>query len=415
VEDSERPESGASHSTPQHAMKEKKKSRPKRVAISLELDWGFKRHLEVYAGCQRYADEAGWQCEINPAADRAIRKAPGQGPYDGVIARATKPMAVAVKKAGVPLVNVWMNSPMKGLPSVFPDCEAAGVMAAEHLLGRGFRHFGFLGYQRDIDSQLELNGFRGVTRKNGFRCKVCRFSRTSVAGAARGWETFVADVEKWIDSWETPIGVFITSDLFCRYVIDLCRTRGLHVSQDVAIVGCSNEPEICNSPAPSLTSIDQGYGQVGYRAAEMLDLLMSGKKPPSGPELVAPAELIPRQSTDAYAADDPLVARALRFIAEHSHERIQVKHVAAAVAATRRTLERRFRESVGRAIADEITRMRLERAKRRMVETDAPMKDVARESGFRTADHFYKVFARIEGMPPTQYRERHQQAFPERV
>ena len=29
----------------------------RRVAISLELDWGFKRHLEVYAGCQRYADE----------------------------------------------------------------------------------------------------------------------------------------------------------------------------------------------------------------------------------------------------------------------------------------------------------------------------------------------------------------------
>ena len=109
------------------------------------------------------------------------------------------------------------------------------------------------------------------------------------------------------------------------------------------------------------------------------------------------------------------MARALRFIAENSHTRIQVKHVATAVAATRRTLERRFRESVGRAIADEITRMRLERVKRRMVETDAPLKDVAKESGFRTADHFYKVFARVEGMPPTQYREQHQQAFPERV
>jgi transcriptional regulator GlxA family with amidase domain len=50
-----------------------------------------------------------------------------------------------------------------------------------------------------------------------------------------------------------------------------------------------------------------------------------------------------------------------------------------------------------------------------MVETDASMKDVATDAGFRSADHFYKVFARVEGMPPSQFRERHQKAFPERV
>ena len=47
----------------------------------------------------------------------------------------------------------------------------------------------------------------------------------------------------------------------------------------------------------------------------------------------------------------------------------------------------------------------------RMVETDAPMKDVALDAGFRDADHFYKVFARVEGLPPTQYRRERQKAF----
>lgn len=129
------------------------------------------------------------------------------------------------------------------------------------------------------------------------------------------------------------------------------------------------------------------------------------------PELVPPAELIPRQSTDVLAANDQLVARALRFIFENSHRRIQANHAAA----TPRTLERRFRESVGRSIAGEITRLSIQRAKRRMVETDASMKDVAMDAGFRSADHFYKVFARIEGMPPSQFREQRQKAFPEQV
>ena len=83
------------------------------------------------------------------------------------------------------------------------------------------------------------------------------------------------------------------------------------------------------------------------------------------------------------------------------------------VSTNRRTLERKFRESVDCTIAEEITRLRLERAKRRMVETDAPMKDVALEAGFRNADHFYKVFSRVEGLPPSDFRAQRQKAFPE--
>jgi LacI family transcriptional regulator len=395
-------------------MKNKKNVSPRRVAISLDLNWGYKRHLEVFAGCQKYADEAGWDCSINPVADHMLKR--GQGTRcDGVIARATTQLAQAARQAGVPVVNVWMNSPTQGLPSVFADFEASGVMAAEHLLARGFRKFGYLGFLRDIDSRRQLHGFRNVVRDRGFSCTVQRVSRNCDDGSARAWEEFVTSLEKWIDTWELPIGIFVCQDLFCRFLIDVCRAKGLHVSQDVAIVGTHNESEICGAPSPSLTSIDLGFGQVGYRAAAMLDRLMAGGAAPVEPELVPPAELVPRQSTDAYAASDPLVARAMRFIAENGHRRIQVKHVAAAVATTRRTLERRFREAMGRSIAGEITRMRLQRAKRRMVETDAAMKDVAIEAGFRTADHFGKVFTRIEGVSPSIYREGRQKAFPQRI
>ena len=395
-------------------MKKIKNDKPPRVAISLELNWGYKRHMEVYAGCQKYADEAGWDCSINPAAEFMLGQGAGRG-YDGIIARASIHLAAAARKAGVPVVNVWVNTPTKGLPSVFADFEASGAMAAEHLIARGFRRFAYLGIQRDLDSQSQFSGFRNFVRAAGYPCTVHRFARNCDDGKASNWETFVSGLEKWIDTWELPMGVFVTQDLFCRFLIDVCRAKGLHVSQDVAIVGTHNETEICNAPEPSLTSIDLGFGQVGYRAAAMLDRLMAGQAVADGPEMVPPAELVSRQSTDVYATSDRLVARALRFIAENGHRSIQVKHVASAVATTRRTLERRFNESMGRSIAGEITRLRVERAKRRMVETDASMKNVAIEAGFRTADHFGKVFTRIEGISPSQFREQHQKAFPARV
>ncbi len=387
-----------------------------RVAISLELEWAYKRHLQMYAGCQQYADEAGWLSSVNPAIDRMLAiGADGRPNYDGIIARATPALAAAAKKAGVPLVNVWLNSPVRKLPGVFPDFELSGVMAAEHLIGRGFSQFGYLGHRRDIDSTQQLTGFRRVIEAAGFPCTTHHLIANQLEGSARGWEAFVAGLEAWIDTWEPPIGVFICGDLYSRYLIDVCRAKGLHVSQEIAIIGTGNEQELCNSPEPSLTSIDMGFGKAGYQAAALLDRLMSGGEPPATPELIAPAELVPRHSTDVYASEDLIVARALRYISENSHRRIQVDHVAAAVATTRRTLERRFSEFAGRTIADEITRLRLERAKRRMVETDAPMKDVATDAGFRNADHFYKVFTRIEGIPPSQYREERQQAFPQRV
>jgi len=385
-----------------------KRCKPKKVAIALEVQWGHKRHLETYAGCQRYADEAGWDCSITPATPNLLRMENRKPSFDGILARATPALASTAKRMKVPLVNLWLNSPTQNLPGVFGDFVSSGTMAAEHLIGRGFKRFGYLGFLRDKDAGLQLTGFRNRLKGEGLRCIAHRFSRESVTDKARGWKTFIDDLGKWADSWEPPIGIFVVNDLFCRYLIDVCRAKDLHVPQDVGIVGSSNEPTICASPPPALTSIDLNHEQIGYRAASLLDRMMKGAKPPKTPELVPPIELIPRQSTDSYAADDPIVSRALRFIAESAHQPIKVVDVANETGINRRTLERRFSESVGRSIAGEITRLRLARAKRQLVESGSLLKTVARACGFRNADHFHKVFTRAEGITPTQYRKKRQ-------
>ena len=371
------------------------------------MDFGYKRHLETYAGCQSYANQAGWECVITPSSSRILKPTPLRQPFDGVLGRATEGLANTARRMGVPLVNVWLNSPVQNLPSVLPDFESSGKMAAEHLVGRGFQRFGYMGFLREKDARQQINGLRTILRPKGHRLTTYRFSRTGMEGKALGWEKFMTGLEKWVDTWEPPIGVLVCNDLYCRYLIEACRAKGLHVPQEVAIVGTSNEPSICASPYPTLTSVDMGFENIGYRAATLLDGLMNGDTAPKQPEYSPPKGLIPRQSTDSLAANDSIVAQALHFISENGQERIQVKDVATAVATTRRTLERKFRDSLGRSIAEEIARLRIERAKRLMIETKASFKALAVDLGFRNADHFYKVFSRVEGMTPSQYRNQH--------
>jgi DNA-binding LacI/PurR family transcriptional regulator len=111
-----------------------------KVAFALEMEWGLKHHSEIYAGCQRFANEAKWATSIIPNSPKVLET----GSYDGIIARVGTSFHKMAQCKKIPLVNVWQNSPVKDVASVFSNHYEAGAIAAEHLLGRGLRRFGFL-------------------------------------------------------------------------------------------------------------------------------------------------------------------------------------------------------------------------------------------------------------------------------
>lgn len=377
----------------------------RRVALMLELEWPFKRHHDVFAGTQQYAQERGcWDCIIDAQAQETLagpRRA--KAAYDGIIARVTPQLAEAARRAGVPIVNVWTSSPVLDVPLVLPDFARIGCIAAEHLLGRGFQHFGFLGFTHQRSNKISRQAFEAAVTAAGFSCSSLAVPPGYAAHPVH-WGKFNDHLDEWIASWPRPIGVYVTYDLLCRYLACACARNGVKIPTEAALVGTHNEPLICTHPEPSLTSIELGYNRVGYRAAELLDRMMDGMPAPTEPILIEPAALLPRQSTDVLAVDDPLVAQALRFTSEHGHERIRVSDVSAAVHVTRRTLERRFRRVLGRSIRDEIVRLRVERAKRLLAQSRTPIKRLASEAGFRDDLQMCTEFKRLEGITPSAYR-----------
>lgn len=135
---------------------------------------------------------------------------------------------------------------------------------------------------------------------------------------------------------------------------------------------------------------------------------MAGHAPPPEPIRLIPHGLVVRESTDFYAVNNEAVAAALAFIAANSHRRIGPDDVAAAVGTETRTLQNYFRDTLQRPIATEIRRVRLERAKRELSQSDRPLDAIARDVGFGNIQRLYEVFRRELGVAPGEYRLRRQ-------
>ncbi len=389
---------------------------PRHVAIKLDLEWPLKRHTQVFAGTQLYAQEQGWQSTIDEViGDKLPKRRTKSLPYDGIIGRVPKPLAEQAIRLGLPVVNVWFSSPARELlPGVFTDYAATGRLRAEHLLARGFRNFAALTFRDDRAHEVEVEEFSRVVEAAGFRCARQRVALH--AQDSQNWRGTEETITRWMDQWQLPVGIFVSDEMVGRLVAQLSRDQRRRVPQDVAIVTGYNEETICEAPRPSLSSVEIGYERIGYEAARLLDRLMDekekGKKQRKGasPEhiIVPPLGLVVRESTDFYAVDDELVAQALAFIAANSHLKIGQTEVAGAVTTGTKTLQRRFRKVLGRAISEEIRRVRIERAKRELSQTDRSLDEISSKVGFGPRKRMYEVFCRDVGLSPSEYRKQRQ-------
>ncbi len=372
----------------------------RRVALTLELDWPLERHLGVFLGVQQYAARhPHWQCIIDEFAAESLPTDPTQPiPYDGIIARATSGLAERAERCGVPVVNVFYHSPAQHLPAVLPDYTAVGRHAAEHLLQHGLRNFACLICERLAGHRAGADGFASVLAPD-IPCQRINFKHY-------GETPHVArELAEIIAEWTPPIGVFFThGDFAARSLVEVCRQRGLRVPRDVSVIVGTNERAYLQWPAPSISAVSVSYRQIGFEAAALLDGLMAGQPRPDGPVVIPPIGVVPRQSTNAFVVDDELVEAAMDHITEHFGEELAVTDVVRRVAASRRTLERRFRKHLGYSVAAAITRVRIDRAKQLLIESDTPIKLVARQCGFQNAPRFYEAFQRVEGDTPKNCR-----------
>ena len=201
-----------------------------------------------------------------------------------------------------------------------------------------------------------------------------------------------------------PVGILAANDDRGLQVLDACRRSEIDVPDQVAVLGVDNDEYLCSLSLPPLSSIDMNSEETGYRAAALLDKLMTGRRPPKRLPEIRPAGVIIRRSTDVLATEDRDVIRAVRFIRDHACRPLRVADVTEHVSMSRSSLEPRVRAVLGRTVHQEIRKVQIDTAKTLLADTDLPIKQVAQRCGFKNVQYLTRVFSATVGKTPADFR-----------
>lgn len=372
----------------------------RRRRVLLALGW---HSSDLHRGVAAYARKAGWALNIDMARGTPI---PRNWRGDGVICVLGMDPTVdeAVLAWKLPTVSIGPFS-TEEIPQVMPDNEAIGKLAGEHFLMRGFRHFAFYVRSGGLGERLRMEGFRRCLTAAGRDLTLLQRPASERGGGfpeeagEAGW------LEKALATLRRPAAVFAEYDDRAMEILDACENAGLSVPEEVAVLGVDNDELRCGFATTPLSSVDDDQAKQGYEAARLLDGLMRGEPRVERKVLVPPKGVVTRKSTDILAIGHPNVAKALRLIWEHYTEPLTAEAVASEIPMSSRRLHDAFLRHVGRTMAEEITRRRLEHAQRLLEDPKRrKMEEIAERSGFTSADHMGKIFSRALGLSPSNYR-----------
>ena len=365
----------------------------------------FSSHGILRGVCHFARTHNEWNLCFSENDPRGLSRFIKQWKPEGIVAHMSSPeIKKILDRSGAKVVNVSSYMPDSGVPSVVVDNLQIGKLAAQHLLESGFRRAAFVGYPGVRFSDLRLEGF--VREFQTLGQIPVSFPPPEFVGKDFKYTVENKELCKWLRNLVKPVGIFCCNDGLASCIADACRSLGIRIPDDVALLGADNSEIVCELSHPPLSSVRISRERIGYLAAEILYAAMKGHPAQKEPVLFAPDGIAKRLSTDILAIEDEDLVLAMKYIREHAHDSIGVEDILREVPISRRLLEKKFRTLLNKSPLDEIQRVHLERAKQLLTDTDQSLAQVAKSSGFNSGERLSVVFKQKVSMPPGEFRRR---------
>ena len=309
-----------------------------------------------------------------------------------------------LEESNIPFVLAGARFIDSRFPVVASNNLLVGELAANHLHSCGLKNFMFVGSLNWDDERLRYQGFQEQLKVLGAACAFgeCAEIDFPFSDEVNSSKESVSRLVELIQNESKPLGLFCPNSFIARTALFAATRIGLKVPDDIAIIAVNNDPLLCETTNPPLSTIIQPSRQIGFHAVAILNECLQGEK--ARHLMLPPKRISVRRSSDVLMVGNEIVEKALRFIRDHCRFQIEISEIAEHVGVSRRTLEMRFRETLQSSPHQELLRTRLDLAKSLLLDSEIPITQIAMSTGFGSSQVFSTTFKKQTGQTPTQFR-----------
>ena len=217
-------------------------------------------------------------------------------------------------------------------------------------------------------------------------------------------------LSEFLRKLDYPAAILAAHDIRASEVVAAAREAKISVPRKVSVLGIDNDPYVCDSISPGISSIEPDYHAEGKAAAEMLDKMLHSRAPKGTRHLFfGVRRVVLRESTPHLPPSRSLVARAREFIEKHAVEGVTPNDVARHLGISRPLLDLRFRETQKTTVGRLIAKTKLSEVARKLRETRLSIASIQETCGFKNANALKNLFKRRYNMSMRDYRAQNSQ------
>jgi len=112
-----------------------------------------------------------------------------------------------------------------------------------------------------------------------------------------------------------------------------------------------------------------------------------------------------QKSDNTPILENPKLRNAVLYIEGHYGDRITLFDISANAGINHTTLTALMKEALGCTAMEYLMQYRITISKKQLAFTDVPIKDIANMVGFKTVQHFSRIFKEVTGTTPAEFRK----------
>lgn len=254
-------------------------------------------YLEIIKGIEQVAISQNYNillCETdsNPNKENIYFDLVRKKMADGIISMDPAVNVETLKKLAenYAIIQCSEYEECTGIPYVTIDNEEASYRAVKHLIQVGHHKIALMNAdEKYLFARQRKMGYKRALEENGITLR----SEYIISTPNLGFENGQHAMKKILHLQDRPTAVFAVSDLLAIGALKEINAAGLHVPNDIAVVGF-DKIDFSNMTNPTLTTIAQPMRKMGNVAARMLIEKIKGEEVES---ILLDHELVIREST----------------------------------------------------------------------------------------------------------------------